>query len=126
MTARSAQPFASRIRNKSDRHYFLFFLCSHRVRFFDELIGYILHFFLAVLEIVLGYLAVLLHLLELIHAVSADRADGDLAVFGKLLDILDYLAALILGQRREVSLITLPSFCGLMPRSEVWIAFSMG
>ena len=102
MTARSAQPFfASRIRNKSDRHYFLFFLCGYRVRFFDELIGYILHFFLAVLEIVLGYLAVLLHLLELIHAVSADRADGDLAILGKLLDILDYLAALILSQRRE-------------------------
>ena len=89
------------IRNKSDRHYFLFFLCSYRVRFFDELIGYILHFFLAVLEIVLGYLAVLLHLLELIHAVSADRANGNLAVLRQLLDILDYLAALILSQRRK-------------------------
>ena len=53
------------------------------------------------MQIVLGYLTVLLHLLELIHAVSADRADGDLVVFGKLLDVLDYLAALILGQRRE-------------------------
>ena len=91
----------NKIRSKSDFHYFLFFFCGNTVRFLDELVGDILYLFLAELEIVLGYFAVLLHLLELFHAVSADRANGNLAVLRQLLDILDYVAALILGQGRE-------------------------
>ena len=86
---------------KSDLHDLFLFLIGDSVDFLDELIGRLLDLLLTLFEIVLGQLAVLLHLLELFDGITADVADLNLAVLGDMSDILCDLLTLILGERRE-------------------------
>ena len=60
-----------------------------------------MHLLLTVLEIILGELAVLLHLLELFDGIAAYVTHLNLAVLGDMGDVLGDLLTLILGERRE-------------------------
>ena len=68
----------------------------------------------------------LLHLLERIHGIPADIAEGYLCIDRLFLYILgNFLSAssVISGNTRRIQF---PSLVGLMPSSDVRIAFSMG
>ena len=65
---------------------------------FDEFIGGFLNLLLTVFEIILGEIAVLLHLLEFFNGITAHVTYLDLAVLRDMGDILCDLLTLILGE----------------------------
>ena len=68
------------------------------VDFLDRVVGQLLHFMLEALAFVLADFVLLLVLLELVHPVAADVADGDPRLFGILAAQLGELLAALLGQ----------------------------
>ena len=88
-------------RTGSDGHEFLFLGRDQLVDVLGVFVGEILNGLLGVFEVVLGDLALLL----------------------LLLGSLERRSSVSCGKTRRIRR---PSFCGLMPRSEVWMAFSMG
>lgn len=103
----------------SDLHQFLFLLGAHLVDLLDVLVGEILNVLFGLLLVVLGQFALLLGLLDVVDCVAADVADGDLGILGVFADLLRETlrrSSVSCGKTRRI---TRPSFCGLMPRSEV-------
>ena len=76
-------------------------LSDHRVNFLDVLVGQLLQLVFALVQLILGDLALLLRGLELVHRVAADVAQGNLRFLAGLGRALDELLAALLGQRRE-------------------------
>ena len=62
----------------SNLHQFLFLLGAHLVDLLDVLVGEVLDVLFGLLLVVLGQLALLLGLLDVVDRVAADVADGDL------------------------------------------------
>ena len=89
---------------------------------FDVLIGQLLHFSPALVQLVLGHLALFLRCLELFNRVAPDIAQRDLAS-SPVLTRPDQLLTALLCQRREIQPDLLAIVLGLDAQSEVWIAF---
>ena len=86
----------------SDRHELLLFLLEKGVDLFAHVVGQLLQVLFGDLQVILGDLAGLLLLLEGLHRIAADVADGDLAGLGILVDLLDELLTALLRELREV------------------------
>ena len=91
----------------------------------DVLVGELLGALLGAPLLVVADVAVSDELLEMVHAVPADVANGDPALLGEVADDLDQLL-----RRSSVSCgigsrIILPSFEGVSPSSDSWSARSI-
>ena len=82
-------------------HEFLFLDAASIIDLLDILVGNILKILFSLLLIVFGDLGILLQLLDIVHSITADVADGNLAVFAVLLDLLDQFLTTFLGQHGE-------------------------
>ena len=65
----------------------------HCINFLDVLVGQLLHLVLAVVQLVLGDLALLLRCLELVQCITADVAERNLGLLTGLGNALDKLLA---------------------------------
>ena len=83
-------------------HYLFFLLGKGGVDLLDEGVGLVLRLFLELLEVVLGYLAVLFELLESFYRVAADVADRHASLFRHLVDHLLELDAALLRKLGQV------------------------
>ena len=88
-------------------------------------LGELLDFVLGLVAVVFGKIFVLLAGVGLLVAVAADVADGDLGLFVNSFTRPTILRRTSVNKGGTFKRISRPSFCGLKPRSLVWMAFSM-
>ena len=102
-----------------DCHQLGFFFGCQVIDILASLICQVLQLLLHGFLVVLGELAVLLHLFEIFHGVPANITDGHLALLAVLADLFTQFFTALLRELGKANRITRPSFWGLMPRSEV-------
>src|SRR6185437_6860170 len=84
-----------------DFHYFLFLGTAHFLHLLDFVIGEALDFLQGTALIVFRDLLVLERLLDKLVSVAADVADGSAVLFQDFVQMLDHVAAALLGQGRD-------------------------
>ena len=84
-----------------DLHHLGLLSAGQRVDLLDLRLGDLLQAGVGALRVVLGHLALLLHLVDPVQLVAPDVADRDPRLLRLLPDELDEVAAALLGQRRD-------------------------
>ena len=109
---------------KSDFHNFLFFSCSDIINFFDEFICKSLNILFNTLEIIFCDFVVFLSCFKGFDSIASYRTNSNLAVFALGFDCLCNFFSAFFRNMRKRRRIALPSFVGVMPISDLRIAFS--